>query len=290
MSQEESDAADSCLLEDNPEFALDELGGCLLEDNPAFDEGLLETNPVEGGCLLEDNPVGCEEADDACVLEENGPAYSESEAGEGYSSSDSDDEREIPFSAVALEELEAEELEVKLARRGDEPMGLVLDPDNGVVAVRPGTPAASCREILAGEPREEGEGGAEGEGRLAEAPDGADLGDELVAINGHACTASGGAAELLRTLPQPRRGLYTLRLRRAVAAGRSVPGGAQVEAQLAAQRAALEPPPSDGRGGGAGAHNPMPDMAECRREAERGALDGQAGLGFELGLGLGVRG
>ena len=170
MPQEESEA-DSCLLEDNPEFALDELGGCLLEDNPAFDDGggcLLETNPVEGdlGCLLEDNPVGCEEADDACVLEENGPACSESEAGEGFSSSDSDDEREIPFSAVALEELEAEELEVKLARRGDEPMGLVLDPDNGVVAVRPGTPAASCREILAGEPREEG-GGRSGGGRAA---------------------------------------------------------------------------------------------------------------------------
>ena len=99
-------------------------------------------------------------------VDDNGPAYSESEAGEGYSSSDSDDEREIPFGAVALAELEAEELVVEVARRGDEPMGLVLDPDNGVVAVRPGTPAASCREILAGERREVG-GGRSGGGRAA---------------------------------------------------------------------------------------------------------------------------
>lgn len=243
--------AGGCLLEDNP--STDDLGGgCLLEDNPSLDCGgggcLLEENPVldsgMGGLCLQEKP----EEDELCLLEENhvpegapkGAALPLTSLNDS-DGEDDNEEIEIPY-ADSLPE--ADELDVLLVRRGDEPMGVVLDLDNFVVAVRPGTPAESCGKLMPG--------------------------DELLTLNGVPCSAELPAGELIRRLPLPPRGLYRLRLRRPAVLGRNLPGGAQVAAQLEAQRRALAPdgPPQP-------THNPMPDMEACRAEAEAGGMDSQ---------------
>jgi hypothetical protein len=208
-----------------------------LEENPELDFGsfgLKEEPEEEEACLLEENQLPAD-AGAASVRIPTAPA-SDSDGED-----DEEDEVEIPY-ADALPE--ADELDVLLARRGAEPMGVVLDLDNFIVAVRPGTPAESCGKLMPG--------------------------DELVAINGVPCSAQVPAGELIRRLPLPPRGLYRLRLRRPAVPGRNLPGGAQVAAQLEAQRRAMDPdgPPQP-------THNPMPDMDECRAEAEAGGMDSQ---------------
>ena len=154
-----------------------------------------------GECVLEDDDGCVLEDDSGCVLEEEGiiamPSKSDSlpvlegnEAGDaGEMNDDSDDELwEIPFSADAEEVPVDETVEVRLFRRGDERLGLVLDAGNIIVALREGTPASASGELF--------------------------VGDQILAVQGVACSEKRRVAQLLRELPDAP--VYAFTVRRAL--------------------------------------------------------------------------
>ena len=277
-------AEEGCLLEENPSLA-EEDAGCVLEENPCLCpeqlDGLLirPSSPASPRLELNETEENREEAEDkirrrsakggeqrppggppggfvplgdaTCgrwapsvapeAAEHRGGRLSARSSSCDSISSEDEEEVEIPF---ARELPEWVELEVSLYRSAaSEPLGIVLDREGCfVVAVRPASPA--CGKLLPG--------------------------DELIAVNGVRCAPEAPAAEIVRQMPLPPRGEYRLSVRRPSVAGRSLPGEAQVDAQLRAQREALAPAPR-----AQPTHNPMPDMAEMRRKAESGPMDPQ---------------
>ena len=149
--------------------------GRTLEDSGELEEGVgeleLEDNPGEEATGFADGPT----------LEANhlAPGCFEEE-------DDDDDEWEIPFAEDGRAALpEVEMLDIRLTRRGDERLGLVLDESNVLVALREGTPAASSGELL--------------------------IGDTVVAVQGVACSAERRVAQLLRELPDAASFVFTVR-------------------------------------------------------------------------------
>ena len=153
---------------------------CELEDNPGEgDELALEDNPGEG----DDVPSG---ADDGLQLEDNLPS---SAAAAADFFEDGEEVWEIPYAESDREALLQDEvLEVRLFRKGEERLGLVLDATNVVVALREGTPAAQSAQIF--------------------------VGDTVLAVQGVACSAERRVAQLLRELPDA--AVYAFTVRRAL--------------------------------------------------------------------------
>ena len=108
---------------------------------------------------------------------------------------------EIPYSAVEEKPPDDTVVEVRLMRKGNERLGLVLDASNVVVALRPETPASLSCEIFTG--------------------------DQILAVQGIECTAEKRVAQLLRELPDA--AVYAFTVKRALghghAGGGSVGGG-----------------------------------------------------------------
>lgn len=105
---------------------------------------------------------------------EGGPLLQENVMTDG--SEDESDEWEIPFAEREATVESSVVVEVRLSRRGDEPLGLVLDEDSCVVMLRENTPASLCGEIM--------------------------LGDQITAVQGVAVTRARRVATLLHELPE----------------------------------------------------------------------------------------
>ena len=184
--EEVDDDSDGLELEENPGEDED---GLELEENPGEDEDELE---------LEDNP-GESDDDDGCALEENEeeeatgdelPALETNvaQAPDLDDDSDSDDEVwEIPFATEddAHEVPGCQQIDIRLTRQNGERLGLVLDANNDIVALREGTPAARSGELL--------------------------VGDSVIAVQGVACSLGKRVAQLLRELPDAATYIFTVR-------------------------------------------------------------------------------
>lgn len=179
---EECSSDEECELEENPGE-----GGCALEEN-AGEGGELELDD-SGECELEleleleDNP---DEAASGVVLQEQ-----PDEATGDPEEEEEEDEWEIPFAYEVHRPVDALSVDVKLFRKDGERLGLVLDEQNVVVALRDGTPAERSGEIF--------------------------VGDKVLAVQGVACTDDKRVAVLLRELPDA--AVYTFTLKRALSAG-----------------------------------------------------------------------
>ena len=169
---EEIDDDDGLELEENPgecELELEEnLGQCVLED--------------DDGCLLEDNGKGQEATGGGLpVLETNALASDLDDDDD-----DDDDEWEIPYASEGQPALPTSQtLDIRLMRQGSERLGLVLDANNEVVALREDTPAARSGEVFTG--------------------------DVVLAVQGVACSPERRVAQLLRTLPDAATYVFTVR-------------------------------------------------------------------------------
>lgn len=158
-------------LESNP----GDDGGLDLESNPGDDDGLLELedNPGErpGGALR----IG------TLVLESNA-AF----GADGDDEDDDEDQWEIPFAMELPEAPNLDEIvDVRLLRKADERLGLVLDASNVIVALRDDTPAARSGGLF--------------------------VGDTVLAVQGVACTAERRVAQLLRELPDAPTYVFTVK-------------------------------------------------------------------------------
>ena len=152
---------------------------------------VLEINPGEGGLELEleDNPGEIASADDVAVfpeLEDNEAVPSGEEEGCAIEQGEEEEEWEIPFALEGADATEVSQtIEVRLARKGDERLGLVLDAMNVIVALRDSTAAAASGELF--------------------------VGDTVLAVQGVECTADRRVALLLRELPDAATYVFTVR-------------------------------------------------------------------------------
>ena len=175
--------------------------------------------PNEGGLELEDNP-GEGAVDDGSTSHADGLRLEDNEHVATGDDDDDDDDGfadgeevwEISFSTSVREKPPVDEIvEVRLFRKGDERLGLVLDATNVVVALREGTPAAQSGEIF--------------------------VSDTVLAVQGVACSAERRVAQLLRELPDA--AVYAFTIRRSLAPKTACVGGA-----LASDAAAHGPLPT----------------------------------------------
>ena len=175
--------------------------------------------PNEGGLELEDNP-GEGAVDDGSTSHADGLRLEDNEHVATGDDDDDDDDGfadgeevwEISFSTSVREKPPVDEIvEVRLFRKGDERLGLVLDATNVVVALREGTPAAQSGEIF--------------------------VSDTVLAVQGVACSAERRVAQLLRELPDA--AVYAFTIRRSLAPKTACAGGA-----LASDAAAHGPLPT----------------------------------------------
>lgn len=175
--------------------------------------------PNEGGLELEDNP-GEGAVDDGSTSHADGLRLEDNEHVATGDDDDDDDDGfadgeevwEISFSTSVREKPPVDEIvEVRLFRKGDERLGLVLDATNVVVALREGTPAAQSGEIF--------------------------VSDTVLAVQGVACSAERRVAQLLRELPDA--AVYAFTIRRSLAPKTACDGGA-----LASDAAAHGPLPT----------------------------------------------
>ena len=145
-----------------------------LEENPGEEELLLEENPGEG-----DSATGSGEWNP--TLEENQPGPQ----GDGDDEED-EEEWEIPFAMDSGAPTEtAEIVDVRIARKGNERLGLVLDETNVIVALREDTPAAASGDLF--------------------------VGDTVLAVQGVTCSLEKRVAQLLRELPDAATYVFTVR-------------------------------------------------------------------------------
>ena len=151
-----------------------------------MDELELEENPGED-IELEENPGEDFETgdDDAGLghlcLEDN------EQLGPNGDAEDSDDEEEweIPFAKSEEEQPDETIVDVRIIRKGNERLGLVLDETNVIVALREGTPAAHSGDLF--------------------------VGDEILAVQGIACSLEKRVAQLLRELPDVPTYVFTVK-------------------------------------------------------------------------------
>lgn len=156
-----------------------------LEENPG-EELTLEINPGEDDddddlLELEENPGEEPETDiSMLVLEDNQPGP------DGDAEDEYEQEWEIPFATEGPSAPITETIfDVRIPRKGDERLGLVLDASNVIVALREGTPAAASGEIF--------------------------VGDTVLAVQGVACSTEKRVALLLRELPDAATYVFTVR-------------------------------------------------------------------------------
>lgn len=146
-----------------------------------------ELSSEEDELELEDNPgerAAAAGNEEELLLEEN-----EAQCSDEWS--DGSEEWEIPILGSDDEEEPLpnhEVLEVRLSKRGNERLGLVLDDANVVVALREGTPAAASGQILTG--------------------------DVVIAVQGFATSKEQRVGTLLRELPDAATYAFTLRRKR----------------------------------------------------------------------------
>ena len=143
----------------------------------------LEENPGED-LLLEENPG---EGDSATGGEWN-PTLEDNQPGPHGNGDDDEDEEEweIPFAMDAGAPTEtAEIVDVRIARKGNERLGLVLDEANVIVALREDTQAAASGNLF--------------------------IGDTVLAVQGVACSLEKRVAQLLRELPDAATYAFTVR-------------------------------------------------------------------------------
>ena len=168
---------------------IEELDELELEDNPGEEEPLsLEVNPGEDDdeddmLELEANPGEQQSTwtGDGVLFEANVAAN-----GDAEDSDYEEEEWEIPFALEGPAAPNTETvIDVRLSRKGDERLGLVLDAANVIVALREGTPAAASGELF--------------------------VGDTVLAVQGVACTAEKRVALLLRELPDAATYVFTVR-------------------------------------------------------------------------------
>ncbi len=177
-----------------------------------------------------------------------------------------DEEFEIPYSAALSAALAAastpadREVEVRLWREGQGPLGLVLDATNYVVALRHGTPGAAAFD----------------EGRLH-------VGDQVLSVCGVACSEQRRVGEVLRELGAKQ--VFDFRLRRSAEPPAHLPTGAalrdELEKQHAEQRQQRQQQQQNGAGRPAGpeaggGRQLSLEEAMAQAEAEGGEVDAKA--------------
>ena len=160
--------------------------------------------PNEGGLELEDNPGegavddGSTSHADGLRLEDNEHVATGDDNDDDDGFADGEEVWEIPFSTSVREKPPVDEIvEVRLFRKGDVRLGLVLDANNMVVALREGTPAALSGDIF--------------------------VNDTVLAVQGVACSAERRVAQLLRELPDA--AVYAFTIRRTLAPNTTRRGG-----------------------------------------------------------------